>query len=144
MNDSRTLSRSTNPRSSFGRRVGDAAMLVTSDRLLVVTKPLRRLLDVPIEEVRRIQFDIERRRPATLVIVPEHASDEPQVLTVHHDYYADVASALALVGQRIAEMPCARRARHDIDRLRALQRGARAGDLVDHAVLAEDTASSSP
>jgi hypothetical protein len=33
-------------------------------------------LNVPIENVRRIQFDIERDRPATLVIVPDSPSDE--------------------------------------------------------------------
>jgi hypothetical protein len=84
-------------------QIGETAMIVTEDRLLVVT-PDRQLLDVPLTEVRRIQFDIERRRPATLVIVPEHASHEPQVLSVHHDYYDGVADALALVGRRIAEM----------------------------------------
>ena len=103
---------SHNPRVSEKRRdealelraqIGEAAMIVTEDRLVVVT-PERQLLDVPLDEVRRIQFDIERRRPATLVIVPEHASHEAQVLSVHHDYYEDVAGALALVGRRIAEM----------------------------------------
>ena len=84
-------------------QIGDTAMIVTEDRLLVLTQE-RQLLDVPLEEVRRIQFDIERRRPATLVIVPEHPSHQPQVLAVHHDFYDQVAGALVLVGRRIAEM----------------------------------------
>ena len=78
-------------------------MIVTDERLLVLTQE-RQLLDVPLDEVRRIQFDIERRRPATLVIVPEHPSHQPQVLAVHHDYYDEVAQALVLVGRRIADM----------------------------------------
>ncbi len=76
-------------------------MVVTDRRLMVVT-PERELLDVTIEELRRIQFDIERGRPAMLVIVPEHPSHEPQVLAVHEDYYADVADALVVVGRRLA------------------------------------------
>ncbi len=83
-------------------QLGDAAMPVTDQRLVVVTRD-RHLLDVPIDEVRRIQFDIERSRPATLVIVPEHPNHEPQVLAVHHDHYKDVAEALVLVGLRLAE-----------------------------------------
>ena len=83
-------------------RIGDAAMVVTDRRLVVVTRE-RQLLDVPLDGVRRIQFDIERTRPATLVIVPEHPNHEPQVLAVHADNYREVADALVLVGRRLAE-----------------------------------------
>jgi len=38
------------------------------------------------------------------VIVPEHPADEPQVITVPPQRYADVAQALALVGERIYEL----------------------------------------
>ena len=98
---------STGERTDFGEPVqlraqlGDSAIVVTDRRLVVVTRD-RQSLDVPLEGVRRIQFDIERSRPATL-IVPEHASHEPQVLAVHHDYYEEVAGALVLVGRRLAE-----------------------------------------
>ena len=99
---------STGERTDFGEPVqlraqlGDSAIVVTDRRLVVVTRD-RQSLDVLLEGVRRIQFDIERSRPATLVIVPEHASHEPQVLAVHHDYYEEVAEALVLVGRRLAE-----------------------------------------
>jgi hypothetical protein len=82
--------------------LGDAAIVVTDRRLVVVTGD-RHTLDVPLEGVRRIQFDIERSRPATLVIVPEHAHHEPQVLAVPHQFYKEVAEALVLVGRRLAE-----------------------------------------
>jgi hypothetical protein len=53
-------------------QAGDSVLIVTSRRLAVGS--LERLaLDVPIDNIRRIQFDIERDRPATLVIVPHEA-----------------------------------------------------------------------
>jgi hypothetical protein len=82
--------------------LGEAALVVTDQRLVVVTRE-RQLLDVPLDGVRRIQFDIERRRPATLVIVPEHPNHEPQVLAVPHEHYREVADALVVVGRRHAE-----------------------------------------
>jgi hypothetical protein len=36
-------------------------------------------MDIPVEDLRRVQFDIEKRRPAALVFVPEHAEHFPQV-----------------------------------------------------------------
>ena len=83
-------------------QIGDAEIVLTSHRLVVATTA-RMMLDIPISGLRRIQFDIERTRPATLVIVPEEASDEPQVLPVPPAYYREVAEALALVGERLAE-----------------------------------------
>ena len=41
----------------------------------------RTRLDVPFESIRRVQFDIERSRPATLVIVPDQPADVPEVVT---------------------------------------------------------------
>jgi hypothetical protein len=82
---------------------GEASLVVT-DRRLAVAADGRLALDVPFHGLRRIQFDIERQRPATLVIVPEHPADEPQVITVPPERYADVAQALALVGERIYEL----------------------------------------
>ena len=58
---------------------GDTLVIVT-DRRMTVANAERLMLDVPIENLRRIQFDIERERPATLVIVPERPENEPQVL----------------------------------------------------------------
>ena len=65
-----------------------------TDRRLAVGSTDRLMLDIGIDGVRRIQFDIERDRPATLVVVPEHPSDEPQVLAVHPEDYPAVAQAL--------------------------------------------------
>jgi len=84
-------------------RIGEAEVVVTDQRLLVGNLE-RLLMDIPIAGLRRIQFDIERKRPATLVIVPEEAEHEPQVLPVPPRYYREVADALVLVGRRLAEV----------------------------------------
>ena len=77
-------------------------VFVTDDHLRVGSGDLVRL-DVLIEEVRRIQFDIERERPATLVIVPDSPSDEPMVIMVQPDEYENVAHALAVLGVKMAD-----------------------------------------
>ena len=60
-------------------------------------------LDVPFPGLRRIQFDIERERPATLVIVPEDPRHEPQTLAIPAARYEEITAVLAQVGHRLAE-----------------------------------------
>jgi len=81
------------------------AVLAVSDRRLLVAAGERLALSLPIAELRRIEFDIEKGRPATLVIVPESASVEPQVLAIPAEQLEAAAQALALVGERLASMP---------------------------------------
>jgi hypothetical protein len=81
---------------------GEVHLLLT-DRRVVVAAGERVSLDVPFAGLRRVQFDIERKRPATLVIVPEDPRREPQVLAVPPSSYGDVTAALATIGQRLAE-----------------------------------------
>ena len=76
--------------------------VIVTDRRLAVADDERVALHVPFEALRRIQFDIERDRPATLVIVPESPSDEPQVLAVPPEDYEDIAAALVVIGHRLA------------------------------------------
>jgi hypothetical protein len=83
----------------------DAIMLVTDRRLAVATNDQCFALDIPFEHLRRVQFDIERSRPATLVLVPESPSDHPQVLAIAPDQYDATARALALLGKRIYGQP---------------------------------------
>lgn len=82
-------------------RTGDTEIVVTDRRLAVVATD-RLMLDIGLDGLRRIQFDIERDRPATLVLVPEQPSHEPQVLAVHPEDYPAVAQALVYIGQRLA------------------------------------------
>jgi hypothetical protein len=83
---------------------GTSRVLVT-DRRIAVAQADRTVLDVELARLRRIQFDIERERPATLVIVPEHVRDEPQVLAIPPHAYQAVGDALAFVGRRLYGMP---------------------------------------
>ena len=77
-------------------------LVIVTDRRLAIAAQDRLALDVPIKNLRRIQFDIERDRPATLVIVPQRPQDEPQVLAVQPREYEGVANALVVIGQRLA------------------------------------------
>ena len=81
-------------------RAREALIAVTDRRMLIATEQ-RLALDVPFPGLRRLQFDIERDRPATLVLVPEHPGDEPQVLAIPVDEYEAVAAALVNIGRRL-------------------------------------------
>jgi hypothetical protein len=79
----------------------DAVVAVT-DRRLAVVEAERVALAIDIEQLRRVQFDIEKTRPATLVIVPEDPLDTPQMLAVAPEHYHEVATLLVTVGRRLA------------------------------------------
>ena len=78
----------------------DVVIAVTNERLIVVDDN-RPILDVPFSGLRRIQFDIERGRPASLVIVPELVRDEPRVLNIPIAKLREAAIALARIGERL-------------------------------------------
>jgi hypothetical protein len=78
------------------------ARLVVTDRRIRVASGDRVALDVDFPGLRRIQFDIERNRPATLVIVPDDPHHEPQVLAIPRGCYEEVTGMLARIGHRIA------------------------------------------
>jgi hypothetical protein len=59
-------------------------------------------LAIPFVDLRRIQFDVERERPAPLVIVPEDPRQEAQVLTVPNAEIDMVASAIAAIARQFA------------------------------------------
>ena len=77
--------------------------LLLTDRRLVVASGERVALDVPVSGLRRIQFDLERNRPATLVIVPMNPAHDPQVLAVPRAHYDEVMAALAEIGRRLPD-----------------------------------------
>jgi hypothetical protein len=82
-----------------------SAVLAVTDRRVVVADPIRIALNIPFDGVRRVQFDIERNRPATLVIVPERATDEPQVLAIPPEHYLAAADALVALGHLFNPVP---------------------------------------
>ena len=79
------------------------ATIVVTDRRVAIAADGRVAMDLPIGELRRIQFDIERRRPATLVLAPDQAAREPQVLAIPPEQIDAVTQALAVIGNRLAE-----------------------------------------
>ncbi len=81
----------------LGRAKAVDATLAASDRRLLVASDRKVELSVPFERLRRIEFDIERDRPATLVIVPDH----PQVLSIPPTEYRAVAEVLVRIGLRL-------------------------------------------
>ncbi len=83
-------------------RAAEAIVLVTDRRLFVATDS-RVALDIPFEGLRRIEFDLERDRPATLVIVPDHPRAEPQVLSIPPPEIANASAAVAAIGKLLAE-----------------------------------------
>ena len=76
--------------------------VVVTDDLVRVHSGDRVVLDVPIDDLRRIQFDIEHDRPATLVLVPDAAWRDSQIIMVEPENYADVCRTLAVIGLRMA------------------------------------------
>jgi hypothetical protein len=80
-------------------------VIAVTDRRLMVAARERIALAVPFQSLRRIQLDIERGRPATLVIVPETSRDAPQVLSIPPARYAEAVEALVAIGRNFAELP---------------------------------------
>jgi hypothetical protein len=87
-------------RISLALRSHDLELRVT-DRRLLVTSGGHVRLDIGYEALRRIQFDVEAAHPATLVIVPQRPTDEPQVLTIPRESLHQAAEMLAFVGERL-------------------------------------------
>lgn len=75
--------------------------IVLTDRRVAIADDERVALHLAYPDLRRIQFDIERDRPATLVIVPDQIHHQPQVLAVQPEDYEDVTRALAVIGRRL-------------------------------------------
>jgi hypothetical protein len=79
----------------------DGFVIAVTGRRIIVTDGNRPVMDIGFAELRRIQFDIERARDATLVIVPEHIRNEPRVFSVPLANLNETAVTLALIGRRM-------------------------------------------
>jgi len=82
----------------------ERALVAVTQRRLIVREAERVAIDLPIEDIRRIQFDVERGRPATLAVVPQSPLHEPQVLAVPIEHLDPVARLIAIVGQRLGQL----------------------------------------
>ena len=79
----------------------DGFVIAVTGHRVIVTDGNRAVMDIAFAELRRIQFDIERDRDATLVIVPEHIRNEPRVFSVPLANLHETAVTLALIGRRM-------------------------------------------
>jgi hypothetical protein len=80
----------------------ERALVVVTDRRLIVKEAERYALDLPIEDIRRIELSVERGRPATLMVVPRSSQHDPQVLSVSRDQLEAVSRMVHIVGDRLA------------------------------------------
>jgi hypothetical protein len=94
--------RDLKPQDIRAQATADGQVVVVTDTVLRVGSGNRVDLDVTISDIRRIQFDIERDRPATLVIVPISPHHQPQVIVVQPEEYAAVGEALVILGRLMA------------------------------------------
>ncbi len=82
---------------------GTEADVVVTDRRLAVASDTNLLLNVTLDNLRRLQFDVERGRPATLAVVPDLPGDPPQVLAVPAEELDQVADLLVHIGRHLAQ-----------------------------------------
>jgi hypothetical protein len=80
------------------------AIVAITDRRLVAAGDDRTVMDLPVSSIRRIELDVERGRPATLVLVPHDPVHEPQVLTVPHEELEPVSRLVFLIGDRLRSL----------------------------------------
>jgi hypothetical protein len=79
----------------------EGTVAVTNERLFVANGA-NIAVDITWARLRRVQLDIERHRPATLVVVPEWPTDPPQVLSVPPASYRSVTNLVAVIAERLA------------------------------------------
>ena len=96
--------RAISPQDIRAESSADGHLVVLTDDLLRVGSGDNVHLDVPIGDIRRIQVDVERDRPATLVIVPDAAWRESQVIMVEPENYEGVAHVIAVLGVMMAKL----------------------------------------
>jgi hypothetical protein len=81
--------------------VGDRTVAVTSNRVAIIEAD-RVALSIAIDDIERIELDIERDRSGILTIVPDETIDHPGVLTFDRDGCAPAGTLLVAVGRRLA------------------------------------------
>jgi hypothetical protein len=75
-------------------------LAVTANRLLVA-RDARLVLYSPFAAILRIEFDVERGLPASMIIVPTDPALGPTVLAIANEHLTEAARAVALVGVRL-------------------------------------------
>ena len=83
----------------------DQGTVAVTDQRVIVASEHYTAIDVPLDHIRRVEFDIDRGRPPTLILVPIDPRWAPQVLTVPEDQVPAVLRALALILDRVRQAP---------------------------------------
>jgi hypothetical protein len=81
----------------------NGAFAVT-DRRLLVSGDRGLLLNVPFGTIRRVQFDLELGRPASIAFVSNDPRDEPVLLNVPPEQYAAVSELLLAIGRQLSAL----------------------------------------
>src|SRR3954452_6424018 len=81
----------------------NGAFAVT-DRRLIVGGPAGVGLDIPFATVRRIQFDLEPGRPASVAFVSNDPHDEVVLLSIPPEEYGAITDALLAIGRQLAAL----------------------------------------
>jgi hypothetical protein len=79
------------------------SILAVTDRRVIVAISSRTVLALPFADLRRVEFDLEKVRPATLVIVPDLLAREPYVLIIPADQLESAGRVLAFIGERLSK-----------------------------------------
>jgi hypothetical protein len=72
----------------------EATVTVQDHHIRIQRTGSHRVIELPMKDVRRIQIDLEERRPAVLVIVPHTAEYEPESLRVPQEQLEALSVAM--------------------------------------------------
>jgi hypothetical protein len=87
----------------------EATVTVYDHHIRIQRAGSSRVVDLPTTDVRRVQIDLEERRPAVLVIVSHSATHEPESLTIPQTELAALSAAMLHLAVDINDTDPARR-----------------------------------
>jgi hypothetical protein len=98
--------------SAAGKNAGDelglsfdavGAHVTLAECHLVVQRGGRTILNVPVNRIRRVEFDVERQGPATFIIVPDSRGHDVQFLSVESDALETAGLLVGRLGLQLGD-----------------------------------------
>jgi hypothetical protein len=80
----------------------EESALAVTDRRVIVASENHTMLDVQMNELRRIELTIEKGRAPLLTIVPERPTDVPQFIAIEPGQFDKVCELISSLGSRVA------------------------------------------
>jgi hypothetical protein len=77
------------------------AVMIVTDRRVILLVSGQRLWALGFQDLRRIQFDVERDK-STLVIVPEKPDNVPHLLALPEGELEHASQAVAIIGRHVS------------------------------------------